>query len=101
MKEYLPSLRARPKWNQIVIYVGQTSRHLLNRIKEHRTKVIPVGSQFTLCNHTLEMEDVCILAGCVRSVVRLMTLEALWINFIKPSLNTKEEYRSRTLVIKI
>ena len=69
--------------------------------KEHRRKATPVGSHFTSCNHNLEMDDVCILAGCVRSVVRLMTLEALWINSIKPSLNTKDEYRSQTLVIKI
>ena len=82
-------------------YVGQTSRHLLNRIKEHRRKATPVGSHFTSCNHTLEIDDVCIFAGWVRSVVRLMTLEALWINSIKPSLNTKDEYKSRTLVIKI
>ena len=41
-------------------YVGQTSRHLLNRIKEHRRKVTPVGSHFTSCNHTLGMDDVCI-----------------------------------------
>ena len=37
-----------------------------------------------------------------RSITRLiMTLEALWINHLKPSINTKDEYRSRTLVIKI
>ena len=82
-------------------YVGQTSWHLLNCIKEHCRKVTPVGSHFTSCNHTLEMDDVCILAGCVLSVVGLMTLEVLWINCIKPSLNTKEEYRSRTLLIKL
>ena len=75
-------------------YVGQTSRHLLNRIKEHRRKATPVGGHFTSCNHTVEMDDVCISAGCVPSVVRLVTLEALWINSIKPSLNTKDKYRS-------
>ena len=47
------------------------------------------------------MDDVRILAGCVRSVVRLMTLEALCINSIKPSLNTIDEYTSRTLIIKM
>ena len=82
-------------------YVGQTSRHLLNRSKEHHRKATPVSSHFASCNHTLEMDDVRILAGCARSVIGLMTLEALWINSIKPSLNTKDEYRSRTLVIKI
>jgi len=30
-----------------------------------------------------------------------MALEALMINELKPTLNTKDEYRSRALVIKI
>ena len=50
---------------------------LLNRIKEHRRKATLVGSHFTSCNHTLGMDDVCILAGCVRSVVRLMTFRSI------------------------
>ena len=82
-------------------YVGQTSRHLLNRIKEHQRKGSPVGNHFLSCNCDLTMDDVSILANPLRSVTYLMTLEALWINSIKPSLNTKDEYRSRTLVIKI
>ena len=35
-----------------------------------------------------------------RSYVRLLTLGALWINKLKPKLNTKDEYRSRTLTLK-
>ena len=31
---------------------------------------------------------------------KLLTLEALFINEIKPDLNTKDEYRSRTLTLK-
>ena len=82
-------------------YVGQTSRHLLNRIKEHKRKNSPVGIHFDLCKCSLSMDDVCVLGSSSRSITRLMTLEALWINNLKPSINTKDEYRSRTLVIKI
>ena len=32
--------------------------------------------------------------------IKLLTLEALFINEIKPDLNTKDEYRSRTLTLK-
>jgi len=35
------------------------------------------------------------------STYHLMTLEALYIKSIKPSINTKDEYRSRALTIKI
>ena len=37
----------------------------------------------------------------LRTVSHLMTLEALCINEMKPSLITKDEYRFRALVIKI
>ena len=46
------------------------------------------------------MENVNIIASTLKSITYLMTLEALFINDIKPSLNTKDEYRSRALVIK-
>ena len=81
-------------------YVGQTSRHLLCRIREHRRRSSPVGEHFSTCNVQLSMNDVKIIASTFRSVYYLMTLEALLINDIKPSINTKDEYRSRALVIK-
>ena len=34
------------------------------------------------------------------SIAKLLTLEALFINQIKPELNEKDEYRSRTLTLK-
>ena len=82
-------------------YVGQTGRHLLSRFKEHRRNSSPVGNHFSSCNCTVSIDDVTILAVSLKSVTHLITLEALWINEIKPSLNTKDEYKSRTLVIKI
>ena len=45
------------------------------------------------------MENVKIIASTLKSIT-LMTLEALFINDIKLSLNTKDKYRSRALVIK-
>ena len=81
-------------------YVGQTSRHLINRIKEHR-RAGPVGKHIKECAmDDLEIDNVVILASS-KFTHQLMTLEALLINDIKPSLNTKDEYRSRALVIKI
>ena len=81
-------------------YVGQSVRHLLTRIKEHSRKSTPVGSHFALCNCVLSIDnDVKILATS-NSQRQLLIKEALLINELKPTLNTKDEYRSHTLVIK-
>ena len=82
-------------------YVGQTERHLLSRIREHRNVKTPVGGHFQNCRVELTMDDVKIIAKSTKTVYHLMALEALCIQSIKPSLNTKDEYKSRTLVIKI
>ena len=52
------------------------------------------------CGHSLSMDDVSILATCTKSVVQLMTFEALFINQLKPELNSRDEYERRVLVIK-
>ena len=52
-------------------------------------------------NLSVTMEEVSILATSLESVGHLMTLEAVWINVIKPELNAKDEYRSRALVIRL
>eukprot|EP00794_Sanderia_malayensis_P010390 gene10390-11471_t len=77
-------------------YVGQTSRHLQCRIKEHERNV-PVSNHLKNCDCELSMENVLILCSTFKSVYHLMTLEALMINELKPILNTKDEYRSRSL----
>jgi hypothetical protein len=82
-------------------YVGQTGRHLIYRIKEHQRKNSPVGAHFAACNVDLCMKNVKVIASTHKSLNYLMTLEALFINEIKPSMNTKDEYRSRALVIKL
>ena len=81
-------------------YVGQTRRHLLTRIKEHGRPKAPVTLHMTTCQHVLSMDDVIILTSKAKSADHLMTLEALLIDQLRPTLNTKDEYKSRTLVIK-
>ena len=82
-------------------YVGQTSRHLQTRIKEHRTISGPVKNHIASCASTLSDENIEILKSTSRGEAYLLTLEALWIKELKPEINTKDEYRSRTLTIKI
>ena len=48
----------------------------------------------------LEVEDVKVLGTTTRGAEFLMTLEALHMNDIGPQINTKDEYRSRTLTLK-
>jgi len=82
-------------------YVGCTVRHLSARIGEHRNIKAPVGSHFTQCVYEKpDWEDVKILHATPRSVDYLLALEALYIEELKPSLNTRDEYRSRTLTLR-
>ena len=48
-----------------------------------------------------DKENVSVLQSTNWSLVYLMTLEALWIREIKPKINTKDEYKSRELTIKL
>ena len=57
-----------------------------------------VSEHFVDCGKTPTESDVRIL-GRERGE-RLLTLEALFINSIKPSLNSKDEFRSRVLKSK-
>ena len=53
------------------------------------------------CNTTVTDDNVDILASTSRGEGYLMTLEALWIQELERTINTKDEYRSRTLSIKL
>ena len=81
-------------------YVGQTSRHLQTRFKEHVGKG-PVQQHFRDCDSVLSEECVSVLGATSKGEVTLLTLEALWIREVKPELNTKDEFRSRQLTIKL
>ena len=56
---------------------------------------------FTNCNTTLSVEDVDILHQTARGENFRLTLEALHIRERKPTINTKDEYRTRELTIKL
>ena len=79
-------------------YVGQTSRHLQQRFKEHIGSQGLLKKHFEDCNVSPSMDMVKILGKA--KFDRLLTLEALFIAEIRPTLNTKDEYKSRTLKLK-
>ena len=65
------------------IYVGQTSRHVTTRISEHQKKDSTVGQHLVECcgtTHNVKWE---ILDAC-RGVEKLMTIEAIYIQKLKP-----------------
>ena len=82
-------------------YVGQTGRHMQTRLKEHLQRAGPMKSHLAQCNATITSEHVDILHATSRGEGFLLTLEALHIRERKPSINTKDEYRSRELTIKL
>ena len=53
------------------------------------------------CKTKVDENNVEVLASTARGEGYLMTLEALWIRELNPGINTKDEYRGRTLSIKI
>ena len=83
-------------------YVGQTTRHLLTRFREHKNdKSGPVFKHFQECLGTRpNVEDIEVLCKGPKNYDTLLAIEALIIREIKPKLNTKDEYRSRELTIK-
>ena len=82
-------------------YVGETSRHLQVRITEHVQRNGPMKKHLEDCRSTISEENVDILQTSARGENYLLTLEALHIREQKPKINTKDEYKSRELTIKI
>ena len=82
-------------------YVGQTSRHLQTRFTEHKNNSGPVKRHFLTCmDRKPSMDDVKILAAAHKSEKHMLVSEALFIRDIEPALNTKDEYKQRTLKIR-
>ena len=79
-------------------YVGMTSRHLCTRLEEHRKESAPVAQHLKSCG--VSDFGAKIIDSCF-NVVKLATLESLYIEKQKPSINTREEYRQRPLSIKL
>ena len=74
-------------------YVGKTSRHIHTRFTEH-TQRAPMKTHLKDCNIKISFDDIEILHQTARGNIHLMTLEALYIRDLKPTINTKDEYRS-------
>ena len=113
LKTALPSLKAKiPRMlKSHVVYqikcpgcqsshVGQTTRHLSTRIREHSRKSSNVGEHLSHCGVALTEDNVKIIDSS-SSYSKLLTLEALHISKEKPKINTKEEYRSRELTLRV
>ena len=82
-------------------YVGQSVRHLVTRIKEHSRPSTPVGGHFNSCNvNEISIDDDVEIMDIAYSQKQLLIKEALYINNLKPELNTKDEYKSHSLSIK-
>ena len=82
-------------------YVGQTSRHLQTRFREHINNDGPVKRHLRKCRTSATPDNVEIIAATSRGEIFLETLEALWIKELEPTINTKDEYKRRTLTIKL
>ena len=88
-------------------YIGETLRLLQQRVREHLGKSGTIRKHLEICptqqsiEPTLENfeKQVKILAHS-NSPPKLLTYEALYIKFFNPCLNTKDEFRSRTLKLK-
>ena len=77
-------------------YIGQTVRHLSTRLKEHGFKNAPVNLHFRSCQQTLTDADA-VIVDSVRDPITLLALEAVYIKRRKPTINTKDEFKSHTL----
>ena len=79
-------------------YVGQTSRHLQQRFKEHIGSQGLLRKHFETCDVSPSFDMIEILGK--EKFEKLLILEALFIAEIKPSLNTKDEFKGRALRLK-
>jgi len=95
LKTTMPSLGCK------ACYVGQTSRHILTRFKEHNAPLQPVSKQFKRCGVELTFDNIDILKSSARGEHHLLTLEALFIAEKKPTINTKDVSKRRTLTIRL
>ena len=84
------------------IYVGQTVRHLTLRIEEHRKEDTPVGQHIRQCGiESGKSEFNWKIIDHASSSIKLLTLEALHIRKERPAVNTRDEFRSRELTLRL
>ena len=82
----------------IARFTSRTRNFIDNIALEHLGN--PLKYHFTDCGISPTDDDVSILGKPKRGEYRLLTLEALFIKELAPVLNTKDEYRNRTLTLK-
>ena len=84
-------------------YVGLTTRHLASRVNEHFSQNGTMTKHCLAYGCTIEnpLESTTILDSCYRNIIHLSILEALYIREINPSINTKDEYISRRLRVRV
>ena len=71
------------------------------RFKEHiGRKSSVVAKHLALCGQEGHEIEIDILCATLHGEVHLFTIKALWVRQLKPTINVKDEYRSRELVIK-
>ena len=115
LKTILPSLKAKvdKKIRSHVVYkitcprcqacyVGHTCQHITERFALHCNASQLVAKHLRNCESKKMMraEDIEILAMSTNRTT-LMTLEALWQRELRPTINTRDEFRSRILTIKL
>ena len=82
-------------------YVGYTTRHLKTRLTEHGRSGAPVCSHFIKCGVSAkEISSSARIIDSHLSTGVLLTLEALHIARKNSSINTRDEYRSKDLLLK-
>ena len=82
------------------LYVGQTGRHLITRLQEHGRKGTPVAQHFKDCQVPTStiISSSKILDSTSRS--KLTTLESIYISKLRPQINNRDEFRSKSLMIR-
>ena len=82
-------------------YVGYTTRHLKTRLMEHGRTNAPVADHFEGCG--VSPKSIVRNAKVIDSHIStnfLLSLEAVYIAKKRPSINTRDEYRSKDLLLK-
>ena len=79
--------------------VGQTCRHITTRVAEHAKADSPMGIHTIECNGHKTAFQWKILDQCCNQS-KLLALEALNKRTLKPTINTRYEYRTQELTLK-
>ena len=83
------------------VYVGMTFRHLCTRISEHTQSNGTITKHKEECGSEFNtMENTSIIDCTQRNLKTLLVLEALYIKELNPSINNRDEYRSRRLRLR-